>query len=159
MNDDECLRLWCLVVEDLNESDTERASRWIPHAFLNVPGNSAKGASGKAGRQPQAAEKAAFLFTGVGIFNRSRDGKMADWSDDESDFTEQIAMMAMMGMQRVVQLLEEEEEGEGVVNSQPRTRQPIPRDRVGAHNRLVGHYFAPQLCLPTVCIPASFSNA
>ncbi|KAL4564599.1 hypothetical protein LXL04_028664 [Taraxacum kok-saghyz] len=39
MNDDECLRLWCLVVEDLNESDTERASRWIPNAILNVPGN------------------------------------------------------------------------------------------------------------------------
>ncbi|KAL4581511.1 hypothetical protein LXL04_006033 [Taraxacum kok-saghyz] len=61
---------------------------------------------------------------------------MAYWSD--SDFTEEIATVAMLGMQRVVQLMEEEEEVEGVVNSHPRTRQPIPRDRVGAHNRLVG---------------------
>ena len=73
---------------------------------------------------------------------------MADWSDDESDFTEQIATMAMLGMQRVVQILEEEEEEEGFVNSQPRTRQPIPRDRVGAHNRPVGHYFAPNCVYP-----------
>ncbi|KAL4579949.1 hypothetical protein LXL04_016120 [Taraxacum kok-saghyz] len=54
---------------------------------------------------------------------------MTDWSDDESDFTEQIALMAIMGIQRVVQILEESEEEEDVVNSQPRTRQPIPRDR------------------------------
>ena len=73
---------------------------------------------------------------------------MADWSDDESDFTEQIAMMAMMGIQRVLEILEESEEEEAVVNSQPRTRQPIPRDRVGAHNRLVEHYFAPNCVYP-----------
>ena len=69
---------------------------------------------------------------------------MDNWSSDESDFTEQIAMMAMMGMQQVVQILQEE----GVVNSQPRTRQPISRDRVDANNRLVEHYFAPNCVYP-----------
>ncbi|KAL4577102.1 hypothetical protein LXL04_013205 [Taraxacum kok-saghyz] len=87
-------------------------------------------------------QKAAAKFIGLAT------PMMADWSDNESDFTEQIAMMAMMGMQRVVEILEESEEEEGVVNSQPMTRQPIPRDRVGAHNRLIAHYFAPNCDYP-----------
>ncbi|KAL4557634.1 hypothetical protein LXL04_035819 [Taraxacum kok-saghyz] len=63
-------------------------------------------------------------------FSKDVLSKMDNWSSDESDFTEQIAMIAMMGMQQVVQILRDEEEEEGVVNSQPNTRQRIPRDRV-----------------------------
>ncbi|KAL4589199.1 hypothetical protein LXL04_002104 [Taraxacum kok-saghyz] len=118
-------------------------------------------ASGKVQRQPDTDGKIRILQAFSCIFlhstgNGSKKGghgtslysRMADWSDDESDFTEQIAMIVMMRMQQVVQILQEEEEEEGVVNSQPRTRQPIPRDRVDAHNRLVEHYFAPNCVYP-----------
>ena len=47
----------------------------------------------------------------------------------------------MVVMQRVITMLEKDDDEEGVVNSQPKTRQLIPRDRVGAHNRLMSHYF------------------
>ncbi|KAL4570804.1 hypothetical protein LXL04_026467 [Taraxacum kok-saghyz] len=87
-------------------------------------------------------------FKGTSTVEEGARGPMDNWSSDESDFTEQIAMMAMMGMQQVVQILRDEEEEEGVVNSQPNTRQRIPRDRVGAHNRLVEHYFAPNCVYP-----------
>ena len=69
-------------------------------------------------------------------------------SDSDSDFTIQIATAAMMGMQRFMQLQQEDEEEEGVVNSQPLRRQPIPRDRVGANTRLQAHYFNPNSLYP-----------
>ncbi|KAL4586674.1 hypothetical protein LXL04_011316 [Taraxacum kok-saghyz] len=76
-------------------------------------------ASGKVQRQPDTDGKIRLLQVFSCIYlhitgNGSKKGghgtslysRMADWSDDESDFTEQIAMMAMMGMQRVVEILE-----------------------------------------------------
>ena len=58
----------------------------------------------------------------------------------DSDYVFEIANAAVAGMGRVIQLLEEEEDEEEV-NSHPRRRQPIRRDRVSAHDRLMHHYF------------------
>lgn len=65
---------------------------------------------------------------------------MGDSSDEYDDnYIFDIGATVVNSMERVITVLEEEEDG--VVNSQPRTRRLIPRDRSTAHERLMNHYF------------------